>query len=217
MAVVLTIAQQKGGAGKTTLAAHLAVAFGQAGKSVAIIDVDPQGSLSHWHAVRLEASAGHGTGLTHSQISGWRAANEVARLRARHDIVLIDSPPHSELDSRVAVRHADLVIVPIQPSPMDFWASKATLDLAAQEKVPALLVLNRVPPRSKVAENLILRMTEFGTAIAATRIGNRTAFMSALLAGRSVTEAARPGLAGQEIRALAQEILGQIMGRAGRV
>jgi chromosome partitioning protein len=99
VARIITIAQQKGGAGKTTMAAHLAVAWAASGRrKVAIIDTDPQGSLTQWHNVR-EARLGEGeTNLTFSSISGWRVRNEIDRLRHTHDLIVIDSPPHTDAD-----------------------------------------------------------------------------------------------------------------------
>ena len=205
---VITVAQQKGGAGKTTLVAHLAIAFRQLGNRVAIVDVDPQGSLTAWHAART-AALGE-SGLTHSQINGWRTAGEVDKLAREHDLVVVDSPPHAETEARIAVRAAKLVIIPVQPSPMDVWATRPTLDLAAAERIRAMLVLNRVPPRGKLTEELSIKLNEMGAHLAATRIGNRVAYAAALLSGRSVTEGARGGNAAKEMRALAGEILGHV-------
>lgn len=202
---IITVAQQKGGAGKTTLAAHLAVAFRQLGKSVATVDIDPQASLTRWQEAR--AAALGRADITHSQITGWRTTGEVEKLARVHDLVLVDSPPHAQTEARIAVRAARLVLVPVQPSPMDFWATQPTLDLARQEKVPALLILNRVPSRSKMAEELIASIRELAADLAETQIGSRVSFAAALLSGRSVTESPRPSRAAEEIRALAEEIL----------
>ena len=103
-AKVITVAQQKGGAGKTTIVAHLAVAFRQSGLAVATVDTDPQGSLTRWAALRAERLGE--PDITHRQISGWRTANEVDRLSGTHDMVLIDSAPHAETEARIAVRAA---------------------------------------------------------------------------------------------------------------
>jgi chromosome partitioning protein len=203
--IVITVAQQKGGAGKTTLVAHLAIAFRQLGHAVATVDIDPQGSLSAWYAARAEALGE--AGLTHSRITGWRTASEVDRLSRQHDMVVIDSPPHAETEARIAVRAARLVIVPVQPSPMDVWATRPTLELAAAERVKALMVLNRVPPRGRLTEELIAKLAELGSNLAETRIGNRIAYASALMTGRSVTEGSKGGNAAKEMRALAGEVL----------
>jgi chromosome partitioning protein len=213
VARIVTIAQQKGGAGKTTLAAHLAVAWAGAGHSVAVVDIDPQASLSSWWAMRAElgvpppsAAKGRG-GLSVHRFTGWRTAGEVEKLARDHDIVLIDSPPHAETEAKIAVRSAGLVLVPLQPSPMDFWATKATLDLAAGEKTAALLVLNRVPSRTLLTATMSDRLKELGAPVAKSRIGNRTALAAALLEGLGVTEYQRGGTAAAEIRALAAEVL----------
>src|SRR5258707_4917504 len=205
-ASVITIAQQKGGAGKTTLAAHLAIAWAGAGRSVALVDIDPQGSLAAWHALRSERLGNGKTGLDFAAITGWRTEAEVERRARDHDIGVIGSPPHAETEAKLAIRAADLVVVPVQPSPMDVWATRPTLDLAAREKVPVLLVLNRVPARANLVEAMLAQLAELGVEIADARIGNRVALATAMLEGRGVTEAARSSRAAEEIAAVAQEI-----------
>lgn len=207
---VFTVAQQKGGAGKTTLAAHLAIAWAQLGYKVATVDIDPQGSLTRWHAVRSEATGGQ-PGFTHVQITGWRTQAEVEKLARSHDIVVIDSPPHAQTEARIAVRAATLVVAPVQPSPMDLWAVHPTIDLAAQERRRLLLVLNRVPPRARIADELVGRVHELvappAVELATAQVGNRTAYAGTLMTGLSVTEAARKTQAAAEMQALAEEIL----------
>ncbi len=206
-AKILTVAQQKGGAGKTTVTAHLAVAFTAAKKSVAVVDIDPQQSLAMWYRLREERLGDAGAGLLVSAVKGWRSRSEVEKLAREHDIVLIDSPPHAETEAKIAVRSANLVIVPVQPSPMDVWATKPTLELAQKEKVPALLVLNRVPPRANLTDEMLAEIKTYGAKIAKTRIGNRVAFASALAEGRAVGEFQPRGQAAAEIRALTKEVL----------
>lgn len=211
-ATIITTAQQKGGAGKTTLAAHLAIAWAGLGKRVAIIDIDPQASLATWFAMRAEDQgkappiSGKGA-LTHHAIAGWRVAAKAAELARDHDIVLIDSPPHADTEARFAIAAADLVVIPVQPSPMDLWASKATLALAAAEKTPALLVFNRVPPRAKLNEIMTRAAKDLGAPIAKSRIGNRVALASSMVGGLGVTEAEPRSRAAAEITALAREVL----------
>ncbi len=206
-AKIITVAQQKGGAGKTTLVAHLAVAYTAAGKSVAAVDIDPQQSLAMWYGMREARLGDAGAGLLVSQVKGWRSRGEVEALARGHDVVLVDSPPHAETEARIAIRAADLVVVPVQPSPMDVWATRPTLELAAAEKVPALLVLNRVPARANLTEDMLAEAKRLGATIAEARIGNRVAFAAALAEGRAVSEAQPRGRAAQEIAALAKEIL----------
>ncbi len=205
-AKVLTVAQQKGGAGKTTLAAHLAVAYTARNKSVALIDIDPQQSLTQWYRKREERFGDAGAGLLVNPAKGWRVQNEVRRLAPDHDVVIVDSAPHAETEAIFAVRNASLVIIPVQPSPMDVWATKATIDLAEDNKVPVLVVLNRVPPRANLTEEMIGDLRAIHGGVARTRIGNRVAFASALAAGQAVGEMQPRGRAAEEIAALAEEI-----------
>ncbi len=203
VAKVITIAQQKGGAGKTTMAAHLAVAWAQSGRRrVAIVDIDPQGSLTQWYNVRTERLGAEATKLTFATISGWRVRSEIDRLRHTHDIIVIDSPPHTDTEARTAIRAADLVVIPLQPSPMDVWATSATIAICKQERVPVKMVLNRVPPQSKMGEAIAGEMI----GLTANRFGNRVIFSGALMHGLGVTEAQPKSIAAEEVRALAKEI-----------
>ena len=145
MALVITVAQQKGGAGKTTLVVQLATSFREQGRAVAIVDIDPQASLTGWARVR-EHEARQAPELRFSMVGGWRVAVELDRLRRDSQVILVDTPPHAETDAKVAIRAADLVVVPCQPSAADLWATRTTIDLALRVGRRAALVLNRVPP-----------------------------------------------------------------------
>ncbi len=203
MSKVITIAQQKGGAGKTTVAAHLAVALVERGFRVAAVDIDPQGTLTQWYHVREEhLGVGH-TGLTFRTISGWRVGSELLRLREAHDIIIVDSPPHTETEARSAVRGADLVVVPVQPSPADVWATQATVELARAEKVPVQLVLNRVPPNSRMAAMVVEALPELARA----QLGNRVIFSACFLDGLTAQEVQASSPAAAEAGALAEELL----------
>lgn len=200
---VITIAQQKGGAGKTTLTAHLAVSLSQRGFRVGLIDIDPQGSLSYWHKLREERFGEDYTGLTFAAVSGWRVGSEISRMRNSHDFILIDSPPHVETEARTAIRNAELVLIPVQPSPTDLWATQGTIDLAEADKVEAKIVLNRVPPKARLAETIAGSLTH----LAKSRLGNRVLFASTLLEGKGVTEVAPTSPAALEVKALTKEVL----------
>ncbi len=208
---VLTIAQQKGGAGKSTLAVNLAVAWARAGHTTALVDIDPQGSTARWAEVRATDPALEDSGLSATVITGWRTTNQVKRLADENDVVVIDSPPHAETDAKLAIRAADTVVVPMQPGPADLWATAPTLDIATAEKRPCLIVLNRVPPRGKLVERIVAEVEAMDRAnlgVAAARIGNRIAFASAFAEGKGVLESEPRGQAAAEIKALADELLG---------
>jgi chromosome partitioning protein len=212
---VITVAQQKGGAGKTTLVAQLAAHWAGLGRKIALIDIDPQESLTQWYRVRTKAheakahDAGAGNaedGIDLRWVSGWRAGTETDRLKRDFDLILIDSPPHTETGAKAAVRAADLVLVPLQLSPMDLWATKPTLQLVKGERKDLLLVLNRVPARGMLADEMRAAIEEERLPVAAAVLGNRTIFASSLLKGKGVTEVAPRTVAAEELIRLADEI-----------
>ncbi|NKD84778.1 ParA family protein [Haematospirillum jordaniae] len=212
---IITVAQQKGGSGKTTLTAQLAVAWRQKGRKVALVDIDPQGSLSAWHSAR-EASNAAGD-FTLLAVPGWRLGSELEVLCQTHDIVLIDSPPHAESEVRIVIRNASLVILPVQPSPMDLWAIEPTIDIAAREKTPVLLVLNRVPPKGQLSDKIADILNRLPVVVSKNRLGNRVAFASSMMEGKGVMETARRSLAAREISALAREILSHLSASSKKV
>ena len=208
MAVVITVAQQKGGSGKTMLAANLA-AWLAGGKSTAVLDIDPQHSLARWHRLRA-AHAPAPAPVALSDVSGWRLAGELDRLRREHEIVLVDTPPVVDSDARRAIRAADLVIVPLQPSASDLWAAEGTFQLAAEEKRPVCVVLNRVPAAGKQRAEMLHALHERGISVLAATLGNRTVFSQAFAQGLGVTEAAPRTVAAKELQALAESVLAEI-------
>ena len=204
MAIVITVAQQKGGTGKTTLAANLAAGLAPSTR-VALLDIDPQRSLTRWHAIRMSRDA-EAAPLTFSDVSGWRLGAELDRLKRTHDVVLIDSPPQIDTDARLAIRGADLVLIPVQPSPPDVWAAEGTLALAAAERRNARVVLNRVTPASRLGETVKADIATRNLPLLRSAIGNRTGFAIAFAAGLGVTEAAPRSSAAAELRALLDEL-----------
>ncbi len=180
MAVVITIAQQKGGAGKTMLAANLAVALAGS-RRVAVLDTDPQRSLTRWHALRSAHPALAAVGF--AEVSGWRLQGVLDQMRREHDVLVVDSPPHLDTDSRRVVRVADLVLVPVQPSAPDLWAAEGTMALAAAEKRRALLVVNRAPTTPALRAAAVAVVQQAGHTAAAGRAGQPQHLRPGLRAG----------------------------------
>jgi chromosome partitioning protein len=206
MAYIITIAQQKGGAGKTSLAAHLAATWSvDKGRRVALFDLDPQKSLTHWFEVRSEKMGDDNTMIL-CPSQGWRVSAELTRAKRDADVIVIDSPGRDDLGTRTAVRAADIVVMPVQPSPIDVWASKPTLELIAKEGTPALIVLNRLPSRAKLTDHLIVDLKRGSVPIARSALGNRISFASSLVEGMGITEAEPHSVAAAEIKLLADEI-----------
>jgi chromosome partitioning protein len=205
MAIVITVSQQKGGTGKTTLAANLAAALAK-DRRVALLDIDPQRSLTRWYSLR-DARVNEAAALTFSDVSGWRLTAELDRLKRTHDVVLVDTPPQIDTDAKLAVRGANLVLVPVQPSPPDVWAAEGTLKLAADEKRPAAILLNRVPPSSRLRDTIAADLKSRNLPLLRSSLGNRTGFASAFAEGLGVSEAAPRSTAAAELRDLVDELL----------
>lgn len=200
MSKIVVLAQQKGGSGKTTLAAQLAAAWRAEGRSVALVDLDPQRSLSRWAGLRDDA------GITLIESKDWRAGGDIRGAAKIADRVLVDCPGNAESLLRTALREASLVLLPCQPSPLDAWATGAMLDLCRKEKARARVVLNRVPPRGGALDETLALLADGGADLLSARLGARVAFSNAFLSGRSAAELQPRSLAAAEAQALAAEV-----------
>lgn len=200
---VITVAQQKGGSGKTTIAANLAVALARGGHSVAVLDTDPQGSLGRWFMTRRDIGE---PGLDFATASAWGVSYECDKLRKLHDFIIVDTPPKVDADLRPALRESDLVIVPVSASQVDVWATESVLDLARREGRPAMVVLNRVKTGTRVLEEVAAAVAALEVLQARTALGNRVAYAETLGRGRGVLEHGR-GAWTAEIEGLAAEIV----------
>ena len=204
---VITISQQKGGTGKTTLAVHLALAFIKYHNlKVAIIDTDPQGSLGKWFVIRSEKKVSNDN-LTFKTASLWGAQYESKTLKKDNDIVIIDTPPKIESDARPSIEASDLVIIPMTPSHVDFWATEAIIEIAKKAKKKILIQINRANRRSK----LISKTNEYNNSInvSATKtiIGHRQIYASSMGEGKTAVEKQKKGNAVEEIKELSGQIL----------
>jgi chromosome partitioning protein len=204
---VITISQQKGGTGKTTLAVHLAMAFIKYhGLKVAIIDTDPQGSLGKWFMIREERKVSN-ENLTFKTASLWGAQYESKTLKNDHDIVIIDTPPKIESDARPSIEAADLVLIPMAASHVDFWATGAIVDIAKKANKKILVQINRSSQRSKLINKTNDFIKSLDLSSTKTIIGNRQIYTSSMGEGQTAVEKQKKGSAVEEIKNLSEQIL----------
>ncbi|MDX5401845.1 MAG: ParA family protein [Rhodobacterales bacterium] len=202
MGKVVTVAQQKGGSGKTTLAVNLAVEFRRRGLKVALLDTDPQGSLGRWFMARRDRLGE--AGMEFSTASAWGVGYECEKLKKQADVVIVDTPPKVDADLRPALREADLVLVPVAASMVDLWATDGVFDLIGREGRRAVIVLNRVKAGTRLGEEVAAAAAEVGGVAGAT-LGQRVVFAETLGQGLGASEAR--GAAAGEVALLADEVL----------
>ncbi|WP_374646935.1 ParA family partition ATPase [Tabrizicola sp.] len=203
MGKVVTVAQQKGGSGKTTLAVNLAVEFRRRGLRVALLDTDPQGSLGRWFMARRDRLGE--AGMEFSTASAWGVGYECEKLRKQADVVIVDTPPKVDADLRPALREADLVLVPVAASMVDLWATDGVFDLIGREGRRAVIVLNRVKAGTRLGEEVATAAAEVG-GVAGASLGQRVVYAETLGQGLGACEVR--GLAAGEVGKLADEVLG---------
>ena len=207
---VITIAQQKGGTGKTTLAVHLALAFIKYHNlKIAIIDTDPQGSLGKWFMIREEKKLSNDN-LTFKTASLWGAQYESKALKKDHDIVIIDTPPKIESDARPSIESADLVLIPMAASHVDFWATGAIVEIAKKANKKILIQINRSSQRSKLISKTNDFIKSLNLSATKTIIGNRQIFASSMGEGKTAVEKQKKSNAVEEIKQLSEQILSEI-------
>jgi chromosome partitioning protein len=193
----IVLASQKGGAGKTTLAAHLAVAAEEAGmKPAVLIDTDPQGSLAAWWNAR-EAQA---PALAPCPIAELRT--KLAALdKAGYDLAVIDTPPAITDAIRSVVALADLVMIPARPSPHDLRAIGSTVSLVTGAGRPFVFALTQAKANARLTVQAVAALSEHGTVSGAI-IHDRVDFASSMIDGRTVLEVDPKGRSATEVRDL---------------
>ena len=204
---VITIAQQKGGTGKTTLAVHLALAFVKYHNlKVVIIDTDPQGSLGKWFMVRSKKNSLN-KNLTFKTASLWGAQYESKTFKQDNDIVIIDTPPKIESDARPSIEAADLVLIPMTPSHVDFWATEAIIEIAKKAGKKVLIQINRANQRSKLINKTNEYIKSIKVEATGVIIGNRQIYPSSMGDGKTAVEKQKQSKAVEEIKKLSEKIL----------
>jgi chromosome partitioning protein len=197
MMQIIGIASQKGGSGKTTLAGHLAVQAEQAGTSpVALIDTDPQGSLSAWWNAR-EAETPCFARTTAATLK-----QDIEQLRELGmKLLVIDTPPAIEATIGDVIELCDLVLIPVRPSPHDLRAAGATVELVERAGKPLIFVINAATPRARITNEAVMALSQHGT-LAPVVLHQRTGFAASMIDGRTVGEIKGEARSAEEIASL---------------
>lgn len=205
---VIAVVNQKGGTGKTTLALNLAAGLARRAPT-AVIDADPQRSISQWIAMAADDND-----LPAVTQIGAAPATAIAGLKQNHRYVVVDCPPAVQGPVIEAVMaSADLVLIPVLPSPLDLWASVEIAALVGQARqknraLQAYLVLNQVEARNALSRVMQQAVAEFDVPLLQAGIQRRAAYRSAAIEGVSVYALGKRGLqAVADIEAIIEELL----------
>lgn len=197
----VTIISQKGGAGKTTLAVNLAVSAEKKGKSVLLLDLDPQASAASWKDSRI-AETPVVVAAPASRLSQFL---ETGR-KSGADFAIIDTAPHSENAALEAARAADLVLIPCRAGILDIRAIQSSLNICRLAGKQAFVVLNALPAQGSMAEEAAAAIHQIGGQLIGTGIVQRIAFNHAMTAGQGVVEYEPAGKAAAEIEAILNNV-----------
>lgn len=203
---IIAVLNGKGGVGKTTISVHLAAAYQRAGRSVLMVDSDHQGSLRDWIA------AGDAGLPPVVAMDRPKQFDDLPRIADNYDVTIIDGCPNVESLAVAALKIADLIVIPVQPSPLDAWAAESLVTLIkARQDVTggtpgAAFVVSRQIVGTKLAADIRSAMETHGLPIIETAVCQRVAYPTSAAHGKTVFEIDPEGAAALEITAIAQEI-----------
>lgn len=205
--MILSVLNQKGGVGKTTLSIHIATALAQTGKRVLLVDADPQGSALDWSAIRTADPLFPVVGLPKATLH-----RELVTLARDYDHVVIDGPPRVYDVARSAIMASDLIVIPVQPSPYDVWAAKEIVDLLREassfkEKLISVFVINRKIANTAIGRDVTEALASYEVPVLKASLCQRVSFAESAAQGGTVLESEPSGLAAQEVNALTTELL----------
>ena len=207
MGKIISLSNQKGGSGKTTLSANLAVLWSNSQYKVAVIDADNQKSLTNWIDERKKYYGESDIGLDIYSYDSNSILQDLKNIKRKYDFIIIDSPPSITYDTIQIIRSSDFVYVPVQPSPIDLMATIPFLNLASKERKKTTIILNRVMPRVKITDAMVLRLRYAGAKIARSRVSGKVIFAETFTKGRGVVDISINSDVSKEIIKLGNEII----------
>src|SRR5215470_6701362 len=159
--MIVSVLNQKGGVGKTTIAVNLAACFSRAGRRTLLVDADPQGSALAWSGVRQADPLFVVVGMAKPTLH-----RELPALKRSYDVVVIDGAPRVNELSRSAILASDLVLIPVQPSPYDVWAAGDTVQLISEAAVykgglRSAFVINRMIAKTAIGRDVVTALERF--------------------------------------------------------
>ena len=210
LSVIIAVLNQKGGVGKTTLATHLAMEFAYRGERALVVDADPQGSALDWSQTRAQHRLPRLAGVI--GLARETLHHEVPVIARNVDHVVIDGPPRVTALARSAVLASDLVLVPVQPSPYDVWASAEIVALIAEARIfkPSLraaIVVNRRVVGTVIGRDVRAALLTHALPVVDVDVSQRVIFAESVAHGRVVRESRAHCPAAREIAALAAAVL----------
>lgn len=206
MSKIIAVLNQKGGAGKTTLSTNLARALQLSGEKVLLVDSDPQGSARDWNA------AGNGELLPVIGLDRPTLAKDIQAIRDNQDWIIIDGAPQIAELAVAAIKCADLILIPVQPSPYDVWACEDLVDIiktrqeVANGKPKAAFVISRVIKNTQLSKEIGEALEGYGLPVFKHFTSQRVIFPKSASNGSTVMDADESGEAAAEIRSIAQEL-----------
>lgn len=205
----IAVLNQKGGSTKTTIATHIASALMRAGYDVLLVDSDPQGSARDWAAVREDQP------VTVVGIDRPTISRDLKNL-ARKDFVVIDGAPQASDLAASAIKAADFILIPVQPSPYDIWATAELVDLVKQRieitdgKLQAAFVVSRAIKGTRIGEEVTKALDGYELPVLKSRITQRVIYPETAASGTTVFDREPVGPASLEMEALMAEVLGKL-------